>query len=97
MKKYIIMKDYKSVSKIEYVDAKSNDIFEVMKEAEALHTDEIYLTMILEKVGKTEIDCGFKITHYTDKIEHRTAWHRTTYNYDVVRSESKECGFVYFD
>ena len=44
MKKYIIMKDYRNVSKIEYVDASSNDIFEVMKEAEALHTDDIYLT-----------------------------------------------------
>lgn len=97
MKKYIIMKDYRNVSKIEYVDAKSNDIFEVMKEAEALHTDEIYLTMILEKVGNTEIKSGFRNTHYTDKIEHRTAWHRTTYNYDVVRSESMKYGFVYFD
>lgn len=97
MKKYIIMKDYRHVTKIEYVDANSNDIFEVMKEAEALHTDEIYLTMILEKVGNTETVDGCKVTHYTDKIEHRRAWHRTTYNYDVKRYESKKYGFVAFE
>ena len=97
MKKYIIMKDYRNVSKIEYVDASSNDIFEVMKEAEALHTDDIYLTMILEKVGKTETKDGGKVTHYTDKIEHRHAWWSTSYNYDVERYESKKYGFVSFD
>ena len=97
MKKYIIMKDYKNTSKIEYVEANSNDIFEVMKEAERLHTEEIYLTMILEKVGKQTIEDGFKVTHYTDKIEHRTAWYTTNYKYDVVRSESKKYGFVNFN
>lgn len=97
MKKYIIMKDYRNVRKIEYVDATSNDIFEVMKEAEEMHTDDIYLTMILEKVGNVKTINGFKETHYTDKIEHRTSWHRTSYNYDVVRSESKKYGSVYFD
>lgn len=97
MKKYIIMKDYRHVTKIEYVDANSNDIFEVMKEAEALHTDDIYLTMILEKVGNTETVDGCKVTHYTDKIEHRHAWYRTTYNYDVKRYESKKYGFVDFE
>lgn len=97
MKKYIIMKDYKNTSKIEYVDANSNDIFEVMKEAESLHTEEIYLTMILEKVGKQTIEDGFKVTHYTDKIEHRTAWYTTNYKYDIVRSESKKYGFVNFN
>ena len=97
MKKYIIMKDYRNESKIEYVDASSNDIFEVMKEAEALHTDDIYLTMILEKVGKTETKDGGKVTHYTDKIEHRHAWWATSYNYDVERYESKKYGFVSFD
>lgn len=97
MKKYIIMKDYKNMLKIEYVDANSNDIFEVMKEAEALHTDDIHLTMIFEKVGNTETVDGHKVTHYTDKIVHRRAWFRTTYNFDLKRYESKKYSFFTFE
>ena len=97
MKKYIIMRDYRNVTKIDYVDANSNDIFDVMKEAEALHTDDIYLTMILEKVGNTKTVDGHKVAHYTDKIEHRHAWYTTTYNYDVKRYESKKYGYVFFE
>jgi hypothetical protein len=91
------MKDYKNSSKLEYVDASSDDIFEVMEEAEKRHTEDIYLVMILEKVGKQIIEDGFKVTHYTDRIEHRTAWYTTGYKYDVVRSESKKYGFVNFN
>lgn len=96
MTKYIIMKDYKSGTKLEYVDAKSNDLSEVKKEAEALHTDDVYLTMILEKVGKTEtLQDGWKVTHYTDTLEHRRAWWKTTYNYSIKRYESKKYGVVF--
>lgn len=96
MTKYIIMKDYRNEMKLEYVDAQSNDIVEVMMEAERLHTEDIYLTMILEKVGKTERKYGgWKETNYTDVLEHRTNWHRTNYNYTVTRSEKKGVGVYY--
>lgn len=97
MKKYIIVKDYRRISRLEYVDAKSDDLFEVMKEAEEMHTEEIYLIMILEKVGKTTYKDGFKITHYIDRLAHRSAWDLTSYECDVERRESQKYGFVFYN
>ena len=74
MKNYIIKKYYNEVGKIYYVDSESNNLFDVMREAEKMYTNEVWLIVILEKIGKSIREYNYTLSNYVERLEYRSSW-----------------------
>lgn len=75
MKNYIIKKCCNEVGKIYYIDSESNNLFEVMKEAEKMYTNEVWSVVILEKIGKSICEYGYTLANYVERLEYFSSWH----------------------